>query len=95
MNQITTIQGAWSDEEDAWVSESLHLTGDCWLEVELPEKGRLLIRKAETADGPWPMALVSTWHGPSFRIRVYGSTKYPYMKIFTTVEPNSIQYANI
>ncbi len=95
MKEITTIQGAWSDEANGWVSEILELTGDAWLEVELPSKGRLVIKKAETIEGPWPKALITKWAGPKFRIRIYGSTSARYIKIITTETPNTIQYANI
>ena len=92
--EITTINGAWSEEENAWVSEIWCLTGDCWLEATLPDKGRLVIKKAETLDGPWPKAKVTPWAGPEFRIRIYGSTKYRYVRIYLTEEPVRIQFAN-
>ena len=50
MKPIETINGAWSEQENAWVSETLCLTGDCWLEVTLPTKGRMVIKKSETAN---------------------------------------------
>jgi hypothetical protein len=92
--EITTINGAWSEESNAWVSEIWCLTGDCWLEVTLPDKGRLVIKKAETLDGPWPKAKITPWSGPEFRIRIYGSTKYRYVRIYLTEEPTMIQFAN-
>jgi hypothetical protein len=92
--EITTINGAWSEEENAWVSDVWYLTGDCWLEVTLPGKGRIVIEKSETADGPWPKCLKSGWTGPEFRIRIYGSTKYRYVKIFLTETPERIQFSN-
>lgn len=92
---MTTINGSWSNEDNGWVSETLTLTGDCWLETELPSKGRVVIKKSETADGPWPKALISKWSGPEFRIRIYGDTTERYIKIITTTIPNRIQYANI
>lgn len=95
MRPIETINGAWSEQENAWVSETLCLTGDCWLEVTLPEKGRMVIKKSETAEGPWPKALKSTWTGPDFRIRIYGTTKARYIRIYLTETPTTIQIANI
>ena len=92
--EITTINGAWSEEANAWVSEDWCLTGDCWLEVDLPDKGRMIIEKAESIEGPWPKALITKWDGPMFRIRIYGSTKYRYVRIFLTSEPDRIQFAN-
>jgi len=92
--EITTINGAWSEQENAWVSDVWCLTGDCWLEVTMPDKARLLIRKAETLDGPWPRAMVTKWTGPEFRIRMYGSTKYRYVRIYLTDTPTRIQFAN-
>lgn len=95
MKPIETIQGAWSEQDNAWVSETLCLTGDCWLEVTLPHKGRLVIKKSETAEGPWPKALISNWTGPKFKIRVYGSTKSRYIRLYLTVEPTSCEIVNI
>ena len=95
MKPITTIQGAWSDEANGWVSEDLELTGDAWLEVTLPHKGRLVIKKAEQIDWPYPKALITPWCGPKFRIRLYGSTEHRYIKVVTTETPTRIQLANI
>lgn len=92
--EITTINGAWSAEENAWVSETWYLTGDTYLEATLPDKGRMVIEKSETISGPWPKCLKSSWSGPEFRIRIYGSTKYRYIKIFLTDTPTMIQFAN-
>ena len=92
--EITTINGAWSSESNAWVSETWCLTGDCWLEITLPDKGRLVVKKAETLQGPWPKAEITSWTGPEFRIRLYGSTKYRYVRIYLTEEPTTIQFAN-
>jgi hypothetical protein len=92
--EITTINGAWSQEENAWVSEVWCLTGDAYLEVTLPGKGRMVIKKAETLDGPWPKAKITPWTGPEFRTRIYGSTKYRYVRIYLTEEPTRIQFAN-
>ena len=92
--EITTINGAWSEEENAWVSDVWCLTGDCWLEVVMPDKARLVVKKAETLDGPWPKAMITKWGGPEFRIRIYGSTKYRYVRIYLTDTPTRIQFAN-
>ena len=92
--EITTINGAWSDDANAWVSDVLHLTGNCWLEIELEDKGRLVLKKSESETGPFPKALITKWGGPSFRIRVYGSTKYPYIKVCLTDTPTRIQFSN-
>lgn len=94
LGELKTINGAWSDDENAWVSETWFLTGDCWLEVTMPGKSRMVIKKAETPEGPWPKCLKSTWTGPEYRIRIYGSTKYKYVKIFLTEEPLRIEFAN-
>ena len=95
MKEITTINGAWSDEANGWVSETLCLTGDAWLELELPAKGRLVIKKAEKIDGPYPKSLITKWTGPGFRIRLYGATEARYIKIITTETPVTIQISNI
>ena len=95
MKEITTLHGAWSDEANAWVSDTIELTGDSWLEVTLPDKGRLVIKKSESVDGPWPKALITPWTGPDFRIRLYGTTEKRYIQIHLTEEPTKIQLANI
>lgn len=89
------ICGAWSDEDNGWVSDVVELLGDSWLEIELPEKGRLVIKKSESEDGPWPKALVSRWGGDSFRIRMYGSTKHRFVKIATTCTPTRCELCGI
>lgn len=95
MKPIETIHGAWSAKDNAWVSDTLCLTGDCWLEVTLPSKGRLVIKKSESADGPFPKALISNWTGNDFRIRMYGTTKNRYIKVCLTTTPTTIQLASI
>lgn len=95
MKPIQDISGAWSEEANAWVSEILELTGDTYLEVSLPTKGRLVIKKSESIDGPYPKALITPWVGPEFRIRLYGTTEQRYIKVAITETPNRIQFANI
>ena len=92
--EITNINGAWSEEDNAWVSDIWCLTGDCRLEVSMPDKCRLVIKKSETEAGPWPKAMITPWVGPELRIRIYGSTKYRYVKLYLTETPNRIQFAN-
>ena len=96
--EMTTVNGAWSDEANGWVSEVLELTGDAWLEVELPAKGRLVIKKAENIRGPWPKALITKLDGPMFKIRlVHGRNGIGgrFVKIIATEEPKSIELVNI
>ena len=93
--EIIAINGAWSDEANAWVSETICLTGDCWIEATLPDKGRVVIKKSESADGPFPKAIISEWCGPDFRIRVHGTTENRYIKVFLTKAPTIIQIASI
>lgn len=92
--EITTINGSWSESENAWVSEIWCLTSDTYLEVTLPDKGRMVIKKAETLAGPWPKAKITPWTGPEFRMRIYGDTKYKYIRIYLTDTPTMIQFAN-
>lgn len=106
MRELKTIQGAWSDEANGWVSEDLELTCDTWLEVTLPHKGRLVIKKSETPEGPWPKAVITPWAGPKFLFRLFigrddvdskgvniGHSRY--IRIITTVTPTTIYYADI
>ena len=103
---MTTINGAYSLDANGWVSETLELTGNAILEVLLPGKGRVVIKKSETRDGPWPKCLITKWAGPLFRFRLlHGRDKQPssenpgghnrFVKIITTETPIRIQYANI
>lgn len=91
---LVTINGSWSEQDNAWVSETLCLTGDTWLEVELPDKGRLVIKKSESENGPFPKALISEWTD-SFRISIYGTTENRYFKVCLTDTPKRIQIASI
>lgn len=92
---MKTIRGDWSDDANGWLSETLELTGDAWLEVELPQKGRVVIKKSETEDGPWPKALITEWAGPEFKIRILGGSRGSFVKIITTDIPKRIEYDNI
>lgn len=95
MGQVRTINGAWSPSANGWASETLCLSGDTWLEVTLPSKGRIVIEKSETVIGPWPKAFVSPWVGPEMRIRLYGATEERYVRIYLSENPIKIQYVNI
>jgi hypothetical protein len=102
MKEVITIQGAWSDEANGWESEVLTIRGDAYLEVTLPGKGHLVIKKAVpsghcgcTESVTWPKALITPWTGPDFKIRLYGSTEHQHIKIITTDTPKSIHYAYI
>ena len=93
--EITPVNGSWSEEANAWVSDTLCLTGDCWLEITLPDKGRLVIKKSESENGPFPKALISNWTGANFRIRMYGATENRYVKVCLTATPEIIQISSI
>lgn len=99
MPELTTITGAYSAEANGWVSDIVTLTGDCYLEVTLPGKGRVVIKKAETIDGPYPKALITKWGGPDFRIRIlHGKNEKDesrYIRVITTETPDTIQLAKI
>lgn len=92
---VITIQGAWDAQANAWVSDAIELTGDCYLMVTLPSKGRLVIKKAEHIDGPWPKALITKWTGPSFKVNLYGSTESRYIKVYLTETPTTIQMTKV
>ncbi|MBQ7685217.1 MAG: hypothetical protein IJT48_12090, partial [Bacteroidaceae bacterium] len=89
--ELTTINGEWSERDNAWVSETIGLTGDCWIEAELAGKGRMVIKKSEHEEGPWPKALISSWTGPKFRVRCYGTTEGRFIRIYLTSTPTTIQ----
>ena len=98
MVEVTTVHGQWSDEANGWVSEVVELTGDAWLEVELPAKGMVVIKKAEDISGPWPKALITKWDGPVFKIRVLhgvDGSHGRFIKVITTDVPKSIDIVKI
>jgi hypothetical protein len=95
MGQVHTIHGAWSSLANGWASETLCLSGDTWLEVTLPSKGRIVIEKSEGPSGPWPKVFVSPWVGPAMRLRLYGATEERYVRIYLSENPKTIQYVNI
>ena len=91
---MTTINGAWDEDANAWVSEPLTIDSDCWLEAELEDKGRMVVK--QNIDSKWPKAMISKWGGPKFRIRIFLKTKESQsIKIYLTSNPTSIQYVNI
>lgn len=90
---MTGIGWSYSSSEVGYVA-TLQLTGDVHLHVMLTEKGYVTLRKCETADGDYERVSVSTLTDES-EYHVYGSVRYPYLKIITSVEPNTIEYANI
>lgn len=89
------VKGQWSNEEKGWVSETLCIKGNCWLHIILPFRGIVVIKKSESLDGPWPKALVTDWDGEEYGIKIYGSTKNRYIRIYTTEIPKSINIAYI
>ena len=108
MTEVIPITGAYSVDANGWVSDLIALTGDTYLEVTLPSKGRVIIKKSETPDGPFPKALITPWAGPEFRIRIHHGKAEPppqnppedqghyrYIRIFTSETPTTIQLAKI
>lgn len=77
----------YSSESNSWTTGVVELTGDCWLRVVLPGKGRLAIR--HLYKGQWPIVLMSPYTGPDFEIRIYGKTMGGQIIIETTRKPIS------
>lgn len=94
-NRHTVITGAWDDGANAWVSDPIELRYDSWLEISLPSKGRLVIKQANSADGPWPKALTTGWVGPEIRTHIYGSTDGTLLKFCLTDTPKRIELIRI
>ena len=88
------ITGSLDEEAKAWISDVVELHTDCYLEVDLPSKGRLIIKKKET-DGSWPKAMITKWTGPNIRVRVYGSTNGAFLKFCLSDAPTRIQLFKI
>lgn len=93
--EIKNINGSWNQEENAWVSETLCLTGDCYLDITMSDKARLVIKKAEHIEGPYPKALVTRWVNPRIKIRMYGTTLNRYIRIYLTHTPDTIFLSSI
>lgn len=92
---MTAADFTWDEAANAYTSGDIELTGECWLRVVLSGKGRVAIRKANSADGPWPVVLMSTWTGPDFEIRIFGETLGKHIKIETTSAPSEASLDNI
>lgn len=95
MSQITNISGSWSDRDNAWVSEALQLSDESFLEVEFEQNGIVVIKLSDTQNGPWPKAYISKWRGPKQQVRLYGTTKDRYIKVFLSRIPKSVQLSSI
>lgn len=85
---------AYSEADTAWVTEALTLTGDTYLTIELKESGRVVIKRKD-AKGRWPKIFISNNDGAAFRLRLSGENKDREIKLYTSTEPKTIEYANI
>lgn len=90
---MTTVNGEWSDKENAWVSEVLKPDGDIWLTTELPQSGFVIIRQIDHETGRAPKCYQSH-EGKTFKARI-SYCKENDIQVFTSVEPTAIKYANI
>lgn len=90
---MTTVSGAWSEEENAWVSERLSPKGDIYLTVQLPSYGYVTARQRDKATGKAPRCYQSK-EGKAFKLRI-GHSEQSDIQIFTSVTPSVIKYANI
>lgn len=90
---MTTVNGEWSDEENAWVSERLEPKGDIYLSVQLPSYGYVIVRQIDKETGKAPKCYQSK-EGKKFKLRLLYSEKND-IQIFTSVTPSVIKYANI
>lgn len=93
-NRCLDVTGSWNEDANAWISDVVELHTDCYLEIDLPSKGRLVVKKAETIDSPWPKAMVSKW-ADQIRLRIYGSTEGALLKFCLTDTPKRIQLFKI
>lgn len=90
---MVTVNGSWSDSENAWVSEVMEPTGDIWVEVELPSKGYVVIRQIDRETKKAPKCYQSQF-GEEFRLRVFYCDANN-IQIFTSLTPKRIEYANV
>lgn len=90
---MKTVNGEYSEKENAWVSEKLNPTGDIWLECKLPDYGYLIIRQTDPETGKSPKVYQS-WERKEFKLRIFANLGYD-IQIFTSITPKEIKYANI
>lgn len=94
-NRRIDITGDWNEDANAWVSDVVGMNSNAFLEIDLPSKGILVIKKSEKVEGPWPKAMTTKWTGPKIRIRIYGSTTKALLKFCLTSTPTRIQLVRI
>lgn len=90
---MTTVNGEWSESENAWVSERLEPKGDIYLSVQLPSYGYVIVRQIDKETGKAPKCYQSK-EGKAFKVRISYCEKND-IQIFTSVTPGKIEYANI
>ena len=95
IDPIRSIGFSFDEEANSWRSGDIRLTGDCYLSVTLPERGRLAIRKFNSTDAPKPVVLMSPHTGPDFEIRIYGESAGKYIRIETTAQPTKAELTPI
>ena len=82
------------DNANSYSSGPIQLTGDAYLCVTLPTKGRIVIRKSNTGRAPWPIVLASPIE-QDFQIHLYGKTKYKHIIVEATHNPIKATLYNI
>lgn len=90
---MTTVNGVWSEKENAWVSEVLKPKGDIWLIVSLPKNGYVIVRQTDHETGKAPKCYQSH-EGKTFKVRITCCDEND-LQVFTSVTPDKIEYANI
>lgn len=85
----------YDEGENGWVSEEMVLTGETFLALSLPDRGRVCLRKSNSADGPWPIILMSPHTGPDFRIHLFGQAKGKHIKVLCTDAPVKCSVYNL
>lgn len=91
---MNIIDAKYDSAEYGWRTEPLHLTGDINLEVELSKEGYVVVKKKDEDTDIFRNVLVSSSCN-KYKGKVYGTTEFSYIQIFTSVEPTIIKYDKI
>lgn len=91
---MNIIEATYNSEENGYATEPLQLTGDIKLEVKLSREGYVVIKQKDEDANIFRNVLVSSFCN-EYKGKVYGTTKFEYIQIFTSVKPTTIQYEKI
>lgn len=91
---METLTATYSEDELAWVTPETELERDIYLMITLRRPGKIVIRQ-RTSDGHWPKVPIPRHRDmKSFKLRVEVEP-VARIQLFTSEEPERIEYAYI